>query len=281
MSSTFFLGHTHKLTLPFSNFTSTDKPTLRSQNPFLSFPSNGSQSGRLFIRLPIMMAKSNSKSEYKGDKKLLKPLKMVAGASLALACNCCASKRRGHDHIRKPTAALSASFGMNPLPAKYTLQSLFEVSSMLASAKPIPSQRPFNLHKHPSLPSKEDIDSIKVQFANFKIKVFHHMILIFHSFKDLEDFWNDLSVSRLKYNALDDFQEVFQTSRRLPGSLLTKSPFYNKSERFDLDLICRFFSDMEDFWDDLPFSHLKYNALDDFQEVFQTTSKKSSNEVSI
>ena len=58
---------------------------------------------------------------------------------------------------------------MNPLPAKYALQSLFEVSSMLASAKPIPSQRPFNLHKRPSLPSKEDIDSIKVQFANFKI----------------------------------------------------------------------------------------------------------------
>ncbi|WZZ55213.1 hypothetical protein YC2023_055320 [Brassica napus] len=86
MASTFFLGHTQKLTLPFSNFTSTDKPTLRSQNPFLSFPSNGSQSGRLFIRSPIMMAKSNSKSEYKGDKKLLKPLKMVAGASLALAC---------------------------------------------------------------------------------------------------------------------------------------------------------------------------------------------------
>ncbi|KAF3534945.1 hypothetical protein DY000_02037927 [Brassica cretica] len=50
------------------------------------------------------------------------------------------------------------------------------------------------------------------------------MVLIFHSFKgysDLEDFWNDLHVSRLKYNALDDFQEVFQTtsrksSRRLP-----------------------------------------------------------------
>ncbi|KAF3571941.1 hypothetical protein F2Q69_00058303 [Brassica cretica] len=111
------------------------------------------------------------------------------------------------------------------------------------------------------------------------------MIPIFHSFKgrffrsgfeytgfsDLENFWDDLPVSRLKYNALDDFQEVFQTtsrksSRRLPGSLpddfqevfqttsrkscgllgslLTKSPFHNRSERFgfsDLDLICRFF----------------------------------------
>ncbi|KAF3543955.1 hypothetical protein DY000_02009307 [Brassica cretica] len=50
------------------------------------------------------------------------------------------------------------------------------------------------------------------------------MVLIFHSFKgfsDLENFWDDLPISRLKYNALDDFQEVFQTtsrksSRRLP-----------------------------------------------------------------
>ncbi|WZZ81307.1 hypothetical protein YC2023_101879 [Brassica napus] len=101
------------------------------------------------------------------------------------------------------------------------------------------------------------------------------MVLIFHSFKDLEDFWDDLPVSCLKYNALDDFQEVFQTtsisvvwtswkSSGLHGSLLTKSPFHNRSECFDI-------SDLEDFWDDLPVSRLKYNALDDFQEVFQTT----------
>ncbi|KAF2558380.1 hypothetical protein F2Q68_00017935 [Brassica cretica] len=86
-----------------------------------------------------------------------------------------------------------------------------------------------------------------------------------------------------------DFQEVFQTTSRrssgLPGSLPDDfqkvvwtswkssdgvfshvSPFHNRSERFDL----------EDFWDDLPVSRLKYNALDDFQEVFQTTSRKSS-----
>ncbi|KAG5400249.1 hypothetical protein IGI04_014856 [Brassica rapa subsp. trilocularis] len=54
-------------------------------------------------------------------------------------------------------------------------------------------------------------------------------------------------------------------SSGLPGSLLTKSPFHNRSERFG-------FSDLEDFWNDLPVSRLKYNALDDFQEVFQTTS---------
>ncbi|KAF2567850.1 hypothetical protein F2Q68_00023921 [Brassica cretica] len=67
------------------------------------------------------------------------------------------------------------------------------------------------------------------------------MVLIFHSFKDfsdLEDVWDDVPVSRLKYNALDDFQEVTtsrKSSRRLPGSL-----------------------------------------PGDFQEVFQATSRKSS-----
>ncbi|WZY70452.1 hypothetical protein YC2023_002692 [Brassica napus] len=67
----------------------------------------------------------------------------------------------------------------------------------------------------------------------------------------------------------DDFQEVFHTtswkSSGLHGSLLTKSPFHNRSDCFG-------FSDLEDFSDDLPVSRLKYNALDDFQEVFQTTS---------
>uniref|UniRef100_A0A0D3D982 Uncharacterized protein n=1 Tax=Brassica oleracea var. oleracea TaxID=109376 RepID=A0A0D3D982_BRAOL len=110
------------------------------------------------------------------------------------------------------------------------------------------------------------------------------MVLILHLFKgfsDLEDFWDVLPVSRLKYNALDDFQKVFQTTSRkssrrlpfqssgLPGSPLTKSPFHNRSEHFG-------FSDLEDFWDVLPVSRLKYNALDDFQKVFQTTSRKSS-----
>ncbi|KAF3522742.1 hypothetical protein F2Q69_00047287 [Brassica cretica] len=57
------------------------------------------------------------------------------------------------------------------------------------------------------------------------------MVLIFHSFKgfsDLEDFWDDLPVSRLKYNALDDFQEVFQTTSWKSD----KSPFHNRSDRF-------------------------------------------------
>uniref|UniRef100_M4F317 Uncharacterized protein n=1 Tax=Brassica campestris TaxID=3711 RepID=M4F317_BRACM len=56
------------------------------------------------------------------------------------------------------------------------------------------------------------------------------MVLIFHSFKDLEDFWDDLHVSHPKYNALEDFQDD------LPGNLLTESshmsPLHNRSERF-------------------------------------------------
>lgn len=187
MASTFLLGHPQKLTVTFSNFTSTHKQALRSQNVFLGFPSNGGQCGRLFIRSPITMAKSNNKSDYPDDKKRLTPLKMAAGASLALTCalsifglqinnmsNTAAAAMHpsSADMIisGKPTAAVSSSSGMNPLPAKYALRSLFEVSSMLASAKPIPSQRPFSLHKLPSLPSKEDIDSIKVQFANIQIR---------------------------------------------------------------------------------------------------------------
>uniref|UniRef100_A0A0D3A742 Uncharacterized protein n=2 Tax=Brassica TaxID=3705 RepID=A0A0D3A742_BRAOL len=72
-------------------------------------------------------------------------------------------------------------------------------------------------------------------------KMFFRYGFGYAGFSDLKDFWDDLPVSRLKYNALDDFQEVFQTtsmksskkSSGLPGSLLTKPPFHNRSERFD------------------------------------------------
>ncbi|KAF3559061.1 hypothetical protein F2Q69_00014942 [Brassica cretica] len=124
------------------------------------------------------------------------------------------------------------------------------------------------------------------------------MVLILHSFKgfsDLEDFWDDLHVSRLKYNALDDFQEVFQEvfqttsisvvwtswkssglpfqSSGLHGSLLTKSPFHNRSERFD------------DFHEVQTTSkkssrRLRGSLPDDFLEVVWT-SWKSSDEVSL
>ncbi|KAF2591579.1 hypothetical protein F2Q70_00040502 [Brassica cretica] len=96
-----------------------------------------------------------------------------------------------------------------------------------------------------------------------------------------------LLAKRLPGSLPDDFQEVFQTtsrksSRRLPESLLTESspmsPFHNRSERFgfsDLGLIYMFFRSGSDFGRPMG-SLLKYNALEDFQEVFQTTSKKSS-----
>ncbi|KAF2556005.1 hypothetical protein F2Q68_00014324 [Brassica cretica] len=116
--------------------------------------------------------------------------------------------------------------------------------------------------------------------------VFHHMVLIFHPFKDLEDLWarrlpddfhEDFQTTSTKTSRRlpDDFQEVFETtskksSRRLPGSLLTESspmsPFHNRSERLDFGRPMG----------SLLGSLLKYNALEDFKEVFQTTSRKSS-----
>ncbi|CAN6930247.1 unnamed protein product [Brassica oleracea] len=75
-------------------------------------------------------------------------------------------------------------------------------------------------------------------------------------FSDLEDVWDDLPVSRLKYNASDDFQEVFQTSRLTESSLMSLPfitvlsvlvfnqmvlIFHSFKGFFDLDLICRFF----------------------------------------
>ncbi|KAF3550780.1 hypothetical protein DY000_02005117 [Brassica cretica] len=110
-------------------------------------------------------------------------------------------------------------------------------------------------------------------------KMFFRSGFGYAGFSDLEDVWDDLPVSRLKYNALDDFQEVFQTTSRrssgLPGSRLTESSPMLLSFITDLSVLISF-SDLEDFWDDLPVSRLKYNTLDDFQEVFQTTSRKSS-----
>ncbi|KAG5414797.1 hypothetical protein IGI04_002364, partial [Brassica rapa subsp. trilocularis] len=96
-------------------------------------------------------------------------------------------------------------------------------------------------------------------------------------YKDLEDFWDDLHVSRLKYNALDDFQEVFQTtsislvwtswkSSGLPGNRLDFMEVFNHMVLIFHSF--KGFSYLEDFWNDLLVSRLKSNALDDFQEVF-------------
>ncbi|KAF3497941.1 hypothetical protein DY000_02052694 [Brassica cretica] len=103
------------------------------------------------------------------------------------------------------------------------------------------------------------------------------------------------SSRRLPGSLPDDFQEVFQTtsrktSRRLPGSLLTESspmsPFHNISERFGKFLCMIFlhlvFNQMvlifhlDMFFQIWIRKSFNYNALEDFQEVFRTTYKKSS-----
>ncbi|WZZ00175.1 hypothetical protein YC2023_072503 [Brassica napus] len=104
------------------------------------------------------------------------------------------------------------------------------------------------------------------------MQVFQIWIWICKFFSDLEDVLGDLPVSRLKYNALDDFQEVFQTTSRrssgLPGNRLMESSPMSLPFITDLSvlmaLIFHSFKDLEEFWDDLPVSRLKYNALYDF-----------------
>ncbi|KAF2563076.1 hypothetical protein F2Q70_00015611 [Brassica cretica] len=60
------------------------------------------------------------------------------------------------------------------------------------------------------------------------------------------------------------------------------SPFHNRSERFGFNQMVLIFhldisgSDFGRLMRSLLGSLLKYNALEDFQEVFQTTSRKSS-----
>ncbi|KAF3546616.1 hypothetical protein DY000_02005501 [Brassica cretica] len=109
-----------------------------------------------------------------------------------------------------------------------------------------------------------------------------------------------------KTYGLEDFQTTSRkSSRRLTGSLLTesspKSPFHNRSERFafnqmvlifhldmyfvcftDLGLIYMFLRYGSDFGRPMGIlleSILKYNALEDFQELFQMTSRKSSKQL--
>ncbi|KAF3506310.1 hypothetical protein F2Q69_00004553 [Brassica cretica] len=101
--------------------------------------------------------------------------------------------------------------------------------------------------------------------------VFHHMVLISHSFKgfsDLEDFW----ARRLP----DDFQEVFC------GVLIRWVSSSTWICFTDLGLIYMFFISGSNFgrlMGSLLRSLLKYNALEDFHEVFQTTSRKYSDGV--
>ncbi|CAN6979706.1 unnamed protein product, partial [Brassica oleracea var. botrytis] len=75
------------------------------------------------------------------------------------------------------------------------------------------------------------------------LQVFHHMVLIFHSFKDagFSDLDLDMQVFQIwKTSGLEDFQTTSRkSSRQLPESLLTESspmsPFHNRSERFSFN----------------------------------------------
>ncbi|KAF3530359.1 hypothetical protein DY000_02041125 [Brassica cretica] len=80
------------------------------------------------------------------------------------------------------------------------------------------------------------------------------MVLIFHSFKGFSDLDLDMKVFQIWKTSGMTYQKSSD------GVFSYVSPFHNRSERFG-------FSDLENFWDDLLVSRLKYNALDDFQEV--------------
>uniref|UniRef100_A0A0D3E381 Uncharacterized protein n=1 Tax=Brassica oleracea var. oleracea TaxID=109376 RepID=A0A0D3E381_BRAOL len=99
------------------------------------------------------------------------------------------------------------------------------------------------------------------------------MVLIFHSFKGFSDLDLDMQGFQIwKTSGVEDFQTISRkSSRRLPGSLLTESspmsPFHNRSERFGFNqMVLIFHLDIR-----LPVS-----LPDNFEEVFQTTSRKSS-----
>ncbi|KAF3593188.1 hypothetical protein DY000_02023510 [Brassica cretica] len=118
--------------------------------------------------------------------------------------------------------------------------------------------------------------------------VFHHMVLIFHSFKgfsDLEDFWAIRLPGRLPVP--DDFQEVFQTtSRKSSDGVFSRFNqmvlifhldmyFVCSIEVFtDMGLIYMFFRSGSDFGRPMG-SLLKYNALEDFQEGSLLTGSSS------
>ncbi|KAF2613510.1 hypothetical protein F2Q70_00011099 [Brassica cretica] len=64
-------------------------------------------------------------------------------------------------------------------------------------------------------------------------KMFFRSGFGYAGFSDLEDVLDDLPVSRLKYNALDDSLEVVWTSWKSSDGVFSHvSPFHNRSERF-------------------------------------------------
>ncbi|KAF3593782.1 hypothetical protein DY000_02022500 [Brassica cretica] len=106
--------------------------------------------------------------------------------------------------------------------------------------------------------------------------VFHHMVLIFQSFKDLD---------------LD--MQVFQIWKTSGTTYYPSVLVFNQMVLiFHLDMFFRFGADFGRFMESLLGSLLKYNViedffqrllkyhvLEDFQEVFQKTSWKSSDGV--
>ncbi|KAG5391425.1 hypothetical protein IGI04_021388 [Brassica rapa subsp. trilocularis] len=104
-------------------------------------------------------------------------------------------------------------------------------------------------------------------FHSFSLFLSHLNVFEYAGFSDLEDFWDDLPVSRL---------EVVWKSSGLLGSLLTKSSGLPGSR---LDFSERFgFSDLEDFWDDLLVSRLEViwkssGSRLDFLKVVWTSCK--------
>ncbi|KAF3599507.1 hypothetical protein F2Q69_00035674 [Brassica cretica] len=67
-------------------------------------------------------------------------------------------------------------------------------------------------------------------------KMFFRSGFGYAGFLDLEDVWDDLPVSRLKYNVLDDFQ-----SSGLPGSRLMESSPLSLPFITDLNVLASFY----------------------------------------
>ncbi|KAF2549962.1 hypothetical protein F2Q68_00035235 [Brassica cretica] len=106
--------------------------------------------------------------------------------------------------------------------------------------------------------------------------VFHHMVLIFHSFKDegFSDMDLDMQIFQIwKTSGLEDFQMTSRkSSRRLPGSLLTESslmsPIHNRSERFGFNQIVLIFH-LDMFYISRLLGRLPGSLPDDFQKSFR------------
>ncbi|KAF2553738.1 hypothetical protein F2Q68_00034055 [Brassica cretica] len=112
--------------------------------------------------------------------------------------------------------------------------------------------------------------------------VFYHMVLIFHSIKGFSDLDLDMQVFQIwKTSRLEVFQ---MTSRKSSDGVFNHIVLIFHLDMYfvcfsDLGLIYMFFRSGSDFgrpMGSLLRSLLKYNALEEFQEVFQTALKKSS-----